>query len=452
MSLSSTRVLRPRAPLSKTITAPLNIATQPQKREKRPSVKLEDSDPVVAEPAPKRARGKTNKPIKVESVAVAESAQVETIKAEPVSTTIGTDTTNSATTTTIIKTAPVSIKVKKVARKTADNPYGIVANTSPYPEFGGPSHEKCHVVYTLLTGLHGEFKPPAVIPPPSITVTGCGEVPSVLDAVLRTMLSGATTMVRSNLAIASLAKRYGILDSGVGKGSINWEKVRAEGVVELEIAIHCGGLAKLKSKHMIEVLETVRQQNLDRHALAPKGEAEPTPESLLSLDRLHNTDAHTAMRELVRLPGVGLKTASCVALFCLRKPSFAVDTHVLRMSGWLGWIPVGANMDDAFHHLDSKVPDELKYGLHQLFIKHGQTCVRCQASTAEGSDSWGLCTCPLEDLINRAGKKKLTVKKTVKTVLGDSDDFKPAKVRTNSRAAKKAAEAKDGKHNTHGIE
>jgi endonuclease III len=45
------------------------------------------------------------------------------------------------------------------------------------------------------------------------------------------------------------------------------------------------------------------------------------------------------MKALESFKGVGPKTASCVLLFCLSRDSFAVDTHVFRLSKQLGWVP-----------------------------------------------------------------------------------------------------------------
>ena len=43
-----------------------------------------------------------------------------------------------------------------------------------------------------------------------------------------------------------------------------------------------------------------------------------------------------AMKDLVRLPGVGRKTANVVRSVALRLPGLPVDTHVVRLSGLLG--------------------------------------------------------------------------------------------------------------------
>lgn len=43
------------------------------------------------------------------------------------------------------------------------------------------------------------------------------------------------------------------------------------------------------------------------------------------------------MEELVTLPGVGRKTASCVLWYVFGIPAMAVDTHVMRITRRLGW-------------------------------------------------------------------------------------------------------------------
>jgi len=90
---------------------------------------------------------------------------------------------------------------------------------------------------------------------------------------------------------------------------------------------------------------------------------------------------------MISFQGVGPKTASCVLLFCLQRESFAVDTHVHRITGLLGWRPAKATRDQTHTHLDVRIPDEDKYGLHILFVSHGKKCPECGA----GGKSTGKC-------------------------------------------------------------
>lgn len=51
----------------------------------------------------------------------------------------------------------------------------------------------------------------------------------------------------------------------------------------------------------------------------------------------HDGQVPRTMDQLVALPGVGRKTASCVLAYCFGVPAIAVDTHVFRIAKRLGW-------------------------------------------------------------------------------------------------------------------
>jgi endonuclease III len=291
-----------------------------------------------------------------------------------------------------------------------------------------PTVEACKAVEDALSAIHGKVQAPKEIPAPSLEVTGCGEVPSVLDALIRTRLSASTTSQNAKYAFTGLVARYGVLEKGIGAGSVDWNKVRQSDVLEIEKAIKKGGLAKTKSVSIKKILEMVYEQNLARRdafikeketgivpdvigaAKMTQGqkdmEIDVADKKVISLDFMHGLTADEAMTELVKYPGIGVKTASCVILFCLQRPSFAVDTHVWRFCKWLKWVPEGATRDQTFSHCEVRIPNDMKYSLHQLFIRHGKTCGRCRAITGEGSEGWETTVCPIEHLVERTGKRK----------------------------------------------
>ncbi|KAF2810022.1 DNA glycosylase [Mytilinidion resinicola] len=331
--------------------------------------------------------------------------------------------------------------------KKKNNSYGLVPGQSPYPNWPHPTAEECHEVSRLLSSIHGKVKPPATIPIPSLTVSGCGEVPSVLDALIRTRLSAATSGTNSSRAFAGLVSRFGILQEGVGKGSVDWDAVRRADVKDIFEAIKSGGLADVKSKDIKAILQMVWEENearatsLTDSSAGPAGvekeareekdvEVARAEESVLSLDHLHLFSTDDAFNALTKYPGIGPKTASCVLLFCLQRPSFAVDTHVFRLCKWLGWVPppgdpaglgpaidevegkkkkkgvfAGPTRNSTYAHLEVRIPDDLKYPLHQLFIKHGKTCPRCRAITGESSVGWEE-GCVIDHLVTRSGGRK----------------------------------------------
>lgn len=79
-------------------------------------------------------------------------------------------------------------------------------------------------------------------------------------------------------------------------------------------------------------------------------------------------------QELMRLPGVGRKTANVVLSGAFGVPAIAVDTHVFRVSRRLG-LADGDNVDDVEQQLMERIPRELWSKAHHWLIFHGrETC------------------------------------------------------------------------------
>jgi endonuclease III len=341
------------------------------------------------------------------------------------------------------KKADVDDLVEKAAMTDKKTPkkkggYGLTPGQTPYPDYPHPTAEECEEVTRILSKVHGEVTMPKEIPMPSLEVSGCGEVPSVLDALIRTRLSAATSGTNSSRAFAGLVKRFGILQSGVGKGSVDWNAVRKADQKEIFEAIKSGGLADVKSKDIKKILQMVWEENQSRRdalkstkteaqgetneaAEEKDKEMQKADEDVVSLDHLHLLSNDDAFAHLTSYPGIGPKTASCVLLFCLQRPSFAVDTHVFRLCQWLNWVPPpgderglapgakgpfkGPTRNSTYAHCEVRVPDHLKYPLHQLLIKHGKSCPRCRAITGESSEGWEK-GCPIDHLVQRTGERK----------------------------------------------
>lgn len=152
-------------------------------------------------------------------------------------------------------------KQPKKIKKGKANPYGLTPGQSPFPDFVMPTVQACKQVEDALSEVHGKVEAPKEIPAPSLEVTGCGEVPSVLDALIRTRLSASTTSQNAKYAFTGLVERYGVLEKGIGAGSVDWNKVRESDVLDIEEAIKKGGLAKTKSISIKKILEMVYKQN-----------------------------------------------------------------------------------------------------------------------------------------------------------------------------------------------
>ena len=81
------------------------------------------------------------------------------------------------------------------------------------------------------------------------------------------------------------------------------------------------------------------------------------------------------VEELVKLPGVGRKTANCVLVFAFEKPAIPVDTHVHRISNRLGLINTNTPEESEFE-LEKVVPKKLWIELNDLMVQFGQDICR----------------------------------------------------------------------------
>jgi len=84
--------------------------------------------------------------------------------------------------------------------------------------------------------------------------------------------------------------------------------------------------------------------------------------------------------ELMRLPGVGRKTANVVLNEAFGQPTIAVDTHIFRVSNRTGLAP-GKTPDEVEAGLERVTPAEWKHGAHHWLILHGRYV--CKARTPE---------------------------------------------------------------------
>ena len=88
----------------------------------------------------------------------------------------------------------------------------------------------------------------------------------------------------------------------------------------------------------------------------------------------HNGEVPDTRDELVKLPGVGRKTANVVLNIVFKQPTMAVDTHIFRVSKRTG-MAKGKNPDQVEQALLKVVPDEFALHAHHWLILQGRyTC------------------------------------------------------------------------------
>lgn len=96
--------------------------------------------------------------------------------------------------------------------------------------------------------------------------------------------------------------------------------------------------------------------------------------------------------ELETLAGVGRKTANVVASVAFDVPAFGVDTHVIRLSGRLGFSMGSKNPLDIERVVTKNIPKELWASAHHWLVLHGRYV--CTAANPKCEQ------CPITNICN----------------------------------------------------
>ena len=132
------------------------------------------------------------------------------------------------------------------------------------------------------------------------------------------------------------------------------EQVLNLGVEGLEGYIKTIGLYKTKAKNVIGLCKMLIEE--------------------------HNSQVPEDFDALVKLPGVGRKTANVVLNTLFGHNTMAVDTHIFRMGNRLGIAP-GKTPLEVELKLNKVIPEEFKRDAHHWLILHGRYV--CKARTPE---------------------------------------------------------------------
>ncbi len=96
---------------------------------------------------------------------------------------------------------------------------------------------------------------------------------------------------------------------------------------------------------------------------------------------------------LMRLPGVGRKTANVVLSMAFGQPTMAVDTHIFRIGNRLGLAP-GKTPDEVEQTLMRIIPEPFLYHAHHWLILHGRYVCKARKPDCEACIIADLCKSP----------------------------------------------------------
>ncbi len=151
------------------------------------------------------------------------------------------------------------------------------------------------------------------------------------------ILSAQATDISVNKATKSLFSTYN-----------NPEKILSLGENKLKTYIKTIGLYNSKAKNIIALCRIL----IDKY----------------------NSEIPSEFDELIKLPGIGRKTANVILNCAFGKPTMAVDTHVHRVSNRIGFSK-GSTPEKVEKDLLKKIPNKwLTHGHHWLILHGRYTC------------------------------------------------------------------------------
>jgi len=229
----------------------------------------------------------------------------------------------------------------------------VRAYTDEMPDVTEGRREKAWEAYTRLLALHGERE---LVPRRE-----------PMHELISTILSQRTTGQNEDLAYRRMWERFG-----------SWEGIRDALTEELAEAIAPSNYPEVKAPNIQKVVAKILEE---------RGEAD--------LGFLRDLPAEEGLAWLTALPGVGIKTASLVLLFCFAKPVLPVDTHVHRVSLRVGLLDAKVKTPTAAHApLLALLPKDpfVLFNFHMAFLRHGQRICVWKAPRCS--------RCPLTDICN----------------------------------------------------
>lgn len=105
-----------------------------------------------------------------------------------------------------------------------------------------------------------------------------------------------------------------------------------------------------------------------------------------------NGEVPMKVEQLVKLPGVGRKTANVITSVVDQQPNMAVDTHVFRVSKRLKLVTEKASTPLAVEkELIKYIPEELVHKAHHWLILHGRYTCLARSPKCESCGLTQLC-------------------------------------------------------------
>jgi endonuclease-3 len=167
--------------------------------------------------------------------------------------------------------------------------------------------------------------------------------PDPVDMLIATILSQNTNDRNSYRAFKNLKEKYN-----------GWEETAKQPRIKIEKLVKIAGLGKQKSAAIKNFLSSIQKE---------KGR--------VTLNYLKDFSNDEILADLTKYDGIGIKTASCVLLFSLKRNICPVDTHVHRTLNRIGIVNT-KTPDKTFLAIRNNIPEGIAHSIHTNLIRLGR--------------------------------------------------------------------------------
>jgi len=182
-----------------------------------------------------------------------------------------------------------------------------------------------------MIGTMNSVKPPRMT---ALRELHEAETGSPLSILIGTILSARTRDENTSTVVKKLFTKY--------KSASSLAQAKLS---DVEKIIKSTGFYHVKAKRIIEVASLI--------------------------DSKYSGKVPDSLDELLKLPGVGRKTANCVLVYAFEKPAIPVDTHVHRISNRLGLVQT-KTPEETEVELMKKIPKKYWLKINDTFVMYGQ--------------------------------------------------------------------------------
>ncbi len=140
-----------------------------------------------------------------------------------------------------------------------------------------------------------------------------------------------------------------------------------------------------------EVLEYVRSVSY------PNSKARHLVEMARMVVTVYGGDVPQSFDDLLKLPGVGRKTANVIQAVAYGRSAIAVDTHVFRVSRRLGLVPASCDTPlKVERELLKNIPPDMAADAHHWLLLHGRYVCTSRAPHCDKCQFYTFCPKLLE--------------------------------------------------------